>query len=589
MSQLERTLMSLVCDSKNPQIRHLKAHVPQFDESEQLNIVRQLLCIRSPDPPLPEKVVQDVDQLLLHSRDQRILTLGASIPSISTLQRPGLPDIQIKLWQGDITTLASDVNAITNAANSAMLGCFQPSHKCIDNVIHSVAGPRLRQECFDVMEARSSELPAGEALVTKGYCLPSPYVIHTVGPQLDRGKAPTSEERQQLRQCYVSVLEQAEGLPSNPDGSKRVAFCGISTGLFAFPTAAAAKIATDTVLAWLTHHEDTSITEVIFNTFAEGDIDIYTGLLTQVPNPWSMQLISSPIGPQFECSTLFTAQKWLASASNILISAGAGLSAADGLDYNSKALFKKNFSSFIPLGLNTLYSAIGFPFPSEQVQWAYFFHNATMIRGWPGWPTYQALLSWLKASGKNVHIRTSNADGVFLHNGWDEENYSTPQGRYSVLQCLRRCRPDSTWPTAKYYEAALPHLPAGSQKLTDKSKVPRCPNCSGPMMICVRGGNWFNETPFKSGETSYRNFRRDVLGGDGSTVVLELGVGMNTPGVLRWPNEDLVRKGGGKVKLVRMGVGPAMMVPGDLEQKGLAVCVEGDIKYGVPALLEAPN
>lgn len=120
----------------------------------------------------------------------------------------------------------------------------------------------------------------------------------------------------------------------------------------------------------------------------------------------------------------------------------------------------------------------------------------------------------------------------------------------------------------------------------DKSKVPRCPNCSGPMMICVRGGNWFNETPFKSGETRYRNFRRDVLGGDGSTVVLELGVGMNTPGVLRWPNEDLVRKGGGKVKLVRMGVGPAMMVPSDLEEQGMAVCVEGDIKYGVPALLE---
>ena len=137
---------------------------------------------------------------------------------------------------------------------------MQPTHECwdafnqptsvfIDNVIHSFAGPRLWQECFDLIKARGYDLPVGEAVFKKGYCLPFPHIIHIAGPQLDRGAEPTYDEMQQLRQCYVSVLEQTEGLPASQDGLKRVALCGISTGLFAFPTSTAAKIAVDTVTA----------------------------------------------------------------------------------------------------------------------------------------------------------------------------------------------------------------------------------------------------------------------------------------------------------------------------------------------------
>lgn len=106
-------------------------------------------------------------------------------------------------------------------------------------------------------------------------------------------------------------------------------------------------------------------------------------------------------------------------------------------------------------------------------------------------------------------------------------------------------------------------------------------------MLCVRGGNWFNDKPFQCGEVRWRKFQRDVLEGEKKTVVLELGVGMNTPGVLRWPNEDIARKGGGRTKLVRVGMGPSVAVPADLEEKRLAISIDGDIKLAVPWMLRA--
>ncbi|KAH7078478.1 hypothetical protein FB567DRAFT_136694 [Paraphoma chrysanthemicola] len=582
---LNRALLHLVHESKNPQVQHVAHHLNQYESWEKLYLLKQLLCIRPAHSALPSAILKDIDTLLTQSQKSRILTPTTSIPTLATLPRPDKTPVQLKLWQGDITSLSS-VTAITNAANSQMLGCFQPSHKCIDNVIHAAAGPRLRQECAEVMKARGVDLPEGEALVTRGYCLPAAHVVHTVGPQLARGAKPTEQEKQQLRQCYVSVLEQVDGLPADDDGKKSVALCGIATGLFAFPTKMAAKIAVETVMAWCAHHEESTITEVLFVTFAEGDLEIYSELLESVQAPWELSTPESSPTVQVTGKTIDTASTWLRSASSVLISAGAGLSAADGLDYTSKSLFKKHFPAFLPLGLNTLYSAIGFSnWRSEADKWAYYFTNISMARGWPSWPLYQRLVPWLKDSGKNIHVRTSNADGLFLANGWTEDKYSTPQGRYSVLQCLSKCRPDSTFDTMKYYEAALPHLNPKTQQLTDPSKVPYCPNCGGDMMLCVRGGSWFNETPFRHGEARWRKFRQDVMSSKGETVILELGVGMNTPGVLRWPNEDLVRKSNGRVKLVRFGVGPSAMVPDDLEEKGWAVSIEGDIKLALPSVL----
>ena len=174
----------------------------------------------------------------------------------------------IYLWQGDITTLNCD--AIVNAANSQMLGCFIPCHGCIDNAIHSAAGIQLRLECARIMAQQRTEEPTGKAKITKSYNLPCRYVLHTVGPII-RGTV-TSEDRQLLAGCYRSCLELAAA-----HDLKSIAFCCISTGEFHFPNKLAAEIAVQTVRDF--QKDSQNHMEVIFNVFKDSDYEIYKRLL----------------------------------------------------------------------------------------------------------------------------------------------------------------------------------------------------------------------------------------------------------------------------------------------------------------------
>ena len=177
--------------------------------------------------------------------------------------KPGL-----YLWQGDITTLA--VDAIVNAANGQMLGCFVPCHGCIDNAIHTYAGVQLRLECARIMAGQKEEEPAGKAKITKAYNLPCRYVLHTVGPII-YGTV-TKAEQELLAGCYRSCLELATA-----NGLHSVAFCCISTGEFHFPNQLAAEIAIRTVQTWQWQNPDKM--EVIFNVFKNEDYEIYKRLL----------------------------------------------------------------------------------------------------------------------------------------------------------------------------------------------------------------------------------------------------------------------------------------------------------------------
>jgi O-acetyl-ADP-ribose deacetylase (regulator of RNase III) len=179
-----------------------------------------------------------------------------------------LADPCLRLWRGDITTLAAD--AIVNAANSQMLGCWVPGHFCIDNAIHSYAGVQLRAECARVMAAQGHEEATGLAKVTAAYNLPAQHVIHTVGPIADGH--PTDLHRRQLASCYESCLDLAGSL-----GLRSLAFCCISTGVFGFPQREAAQIAVRTVRAWL-DGADAGMT-VVFNVFGDEDERIYQELL----------------------------------------------------------------------------------------------------------------------------------------------------------------------------------------------------------------------------------------------------------------------------------------------------------------------
>ena len=222
--------------------------------------LRALLTMR-PAAPLPERLQAALDQLLSAEAAERDTVDALSLPGTEV-------DPRLSLWRGDITTIRAD--AIVNAANSAMLGCFQPLHACIDNAIHSAAGPGLRQECADIMAARGRPEPTGTATVTGGYHLPAARVIHTVGP-IVQGK-PTAEHEALLASSYRSCLLAAEDVQASS-----IALCCISTGVFGYPKTEAAVIAVRTVREVLPHCQ--SLTKVVFNVFDPIDESIYRGLL----------------------------------------------------------------------------------------------------------------------------------------------------------------------------------------------------------------------------------------------------------------------------------------------------------------------
>ncbi len=190
---------------------------------------------------------------------------------IATLQNAtqSTVDERLFLWRGDITAL--EVDAIVNAANSQMLGCWVPGHFCIDNAIHTFAGVQLRYECNEIMQAQGHEEPTAQAKITQAWNLPSKRIIHTVGP-IAMG-SPTELHAAQLAQCYEKCLDAAAS-----ENLHSIAFCGISTGVFGFPADKASKIAVRTVRDWLDKHPDANM-QVIFNVFSKSNELLYRELL----------------------------------------------------------------------------------------------------------------------------------------------------------------------------------------------------------------------------------------------------------------------------------------------------------------------
>ena len=231
-----------------------------LEDADPRRLLRSLMNIRPPGP-LKEKFFQIQDELLSEERMEKGVVDADEIPTF-----PLHPNIA--LWQGDITRLKAD--AIVNAANSALLGCFVPCHGCIDNAIHSSAGLQLRDACFQLMQAQGCPEPAGRAKLTRGYNLPARYVLHTVGP-IVTGRV-TRRDREALASCYRSCLTLAAEREL-----ESVAFCCISTGEFHFPNREAAEIAVETVTGFL--RQSTSIRRVIFDVYKDLDAAIYQDLL----------------------------------------------------------------------------------------------------------------------------------------------------------------------------------------------------------------------------------------------------------------------------------------------------------------------
>ena len=241
-----------------PQYRRDAENVPPDEESRRA-FLRGLMNVREPRA-LPPRFLRVQDELLGAEREAKGVVHISELPPIPS-------DERIVLWQGDITRL--DADAIVNAANSALLGCFRPCHNCIDNVIHSAAGLQLREECAEIMRRQGHGEPTGQARLTGGYNLPAKHVLHTVGPII-RGPL-TGEDRELLASCYRSCLKLAE-----ENGLKSVAFCCISTGVFRFPKEEAARIAVETVRDRL---KTGSMEKIVFCVHGDENLRIYRSLL----------------------------------------------------------------------------------------------------------------------------------------------------------------------------------------------------------------------------------------------------------------------------------------------------------------------
>ena len=256
MNQSEKRLFLIQSLLKEqPQYRDMG--IPA-DTNSQRQLLRGLMNIRAP---------QRIGADFLKAQDAYLQgeTAAKGITDIADLTpvQPGL-----YLWQGDITTLKCD--AIVNAANSGMTGCYIPNHRCIDNAIHTYAGVELRLACAELMEQQGYPEPTGQAKITSAFNLPCRYVLHTVGPIIS-GRV-TKEDEELLASCYRSCLALAA-----ENNLESVAFCCISTGEFHFPNEQAAQIAVETVKEFF--KKQTSVKKVIFNVFKDLGKEIYARLL----------------------------------------------------------------------------------------------------------------------------------------------------------------------------------------------------------------------------------------------------------------------------------------------------------------------
>lgn len=235
-------------------------------------------------------------------------------------------------------------------------------------------------------------------------------------------------------------------------------------------------------------------------------------------------------------SRLLRLRNALDNADYVVIGAGAGLSAAAGITYSGKR-FTDNFKDFIArYGLTDMYSSAFYPFKTEEERWAYWARHIRMNRyDVPATELYRLLLHTVKE--KDYFVITTNVDGQFEKSGFDKERIFAVQGDYAYLQCAHGCH------DRLYYNEAL--VLEMSRQTKDcripPSLVPRCPVCGGKMDVHVRKDRYFvQDSQWYASYERYQDFMEKACGGN--TLLLELGVGYNTPTIIRFPFERLAAR-----------------------------------------------
>lgn len=468
--------------------------------------------------------------------------VAVKVQDIAATSTARIHTTKLALWRGDITNLA--VEAIVNAANDEGLGCFVPHHRCIDNVIHRAAGPRLRLACQEVMAKRSTLLATGSApIVTPAFHLPSQWVIHVTGPQISSGKPVSERDAKNLASAYVLSLDAAV-----QQGAKSIAFPCISTGLFGYPQDQAARLAFNTVCQWVDHHPG-ALEWVIFDVFSARDEELYRACLES--SPWTAATTTPRQNPVTAVAIPEKmnrlAKTWIEQADAILICAGAGMSVKEGeMVYTNPEDFAAHYPFLPKWGYRTGYEAMGLFADTSvpiTVKWAFWAKHLDNMR-WRFEPNdgYHGLRQLVDT--KDHFVLTSNVDGCFERAGFDPRRIYTPQGEWTYLQCMKPCRDDSVFEARPYLDQLLPSI--SKDGYIPKEMVPKCPRCGGDMFGNVRGGSWFlHHTKYDSQSKALRQWMEQQVGRQ--VVVIEVGAGFNTPMVTRWPVESFVREIKGKL------------------------------------------
>lgn len=495
------------------------------DKDRQKSLLRSLMNIRMPHEADAQFIKIQDEYLRQANKEKGVVTLN-DIDEVSE---------DIYVWKGDITRLKA--GAIVNAANSGMTGCYQPCHNCIDNCIHTYAGVQLRYKCNQIMRAQGHEEPTGQAKITPAYNLPCDYVIHTVGP-IVQGIL-SGKHKKQLESCYRSCLEIAD--KNNVDS---IAFCCISTGVFMFPNDKAAEIAVKTVKSY--KEETGSRIKVIFNVFKDEDEEIYMKLLKKSKRKITFEsfLCGMPAKDYVYQNEDYDTQikkaaKLINDADYVLIGAGAGLSTAAGAKYGGR-FFKENFSEFQEKYgkgryMQDMYSAGFYPYPDEESYWGYWSKQA-MLGGieLDVTPLHKTILEAL--ADKNIFVLSTNADAQFVKAGLPEEKIFCTQGDYFHIQCRKGCH-NKTYNAVKMFKQMDQ---ARKDCKVPSYMVPKCPVCGGAMDMNLRKDNYFvQDEEWYKAEQRFSDFLTEAT--DKKLVLLELGVGFNTPMIIKYPFRNLTK------------------------------------------------
>lgn len=257
--------------------------------------------------------------------------------------------------------------------------------------------------------------------------------------------------------------------------------------------------------------------------------------------------------------------RWLDEADRVVIGAGSGLSAAAGFDFGDQADFAARFPALVKRGLKAAYEMIGCSDLPEAAFWGFWAVHVCQMRFEDGRsPVYEGLLRLVR--GKDCFVLTSNVDALFVRNGFDQDRVWSIQGDYAFMQCLRPCTKE-VWPSAPVIQRALGAIDPDSQEITDPACIPRCPRCGGNVFMNVRGGRWFVEEPYYPQMERWRAWFGQQA--DERLLLIDVGSGYNTPGVVRWPMEQMAMHVP-TARLVRVNLRDAR-VPSSLGPRALSV------------------